>query len=229
LSSALAAKELLLKEVHHRVKNNLQIISSLLSMQAESLPDLAAARSLQDSQERVQCMALMHERLNRDGEPDRLDFREYAATLARDLFHSYGVDSERIRLRFQLEPVTLGLNQAIPCGLILNELLTNSLKHAFPNERAGEILVKLSWKEDQPVKLTVADDGPGLPAEFDWKESQSLGLRIMNILGRQLDGTVQRETGPGTVFSLTFPRTALPETGGPPAEVSTPAEAQQRT
>ncbi len=226
LSSALAAKELLLKEVHHRVKNNLQIISSLLSMQAASLPDQAAARSLQDSQERVQCMALMHERLNRDGEPDRLDFREYAATLARDLFHSYGVDSERIRLRFELEPVTLGLNQAIPCGLILNELLTNSLKHAFPKERAGEILVKLSWREDQPVKLTVADDGRGLPAEFDWKESQSLGLRIMNILGRQLDGTVEREPGDGTVFSLAFPRTALPEAAVAPAEAFTSADAQ---
>jgi two-component sensor histidine kinase len=217
--SALAAKELLLKEVHHRVKNNLQIISSLLYMQSESLQDLAAARALQDSQERVQCMALIHERLNLDGEPDRLDFREYASTLARDLFHSYGVDSERIALRFELEPVSLGLNQAIPCGLILNELLTNSLKHAFPNQRRGEILVKLSWAEDQPVKLTVADDGVGLPAEFDWKESQSLGLRIMNILGRQLDGAIQRKTGGGTMFSLEFPRTALPDTNSAPAGI----------
>jgi PAS domain S-box-containing protein len=219
LVSALAAKELLLNEVHHRVKNNLQIISSLLYMQSESLQDLAAARALQDSQERVQCMALIHERLNLDGEPDRLDFREYASTLARDLFHSYGVDPERIALRFELEPVSLGLNQAIPCGLILNELLTNSLKHAFPNQRRGEILVKLSWAEDQPVKLTVADDGVGLPAEFDWKESQSLGLRIMNILGRQLDGAIQRKTGGGTMFSLEFPRTALPDTNSAPAGI----------
>jgi len=218
LSSALAAKELLLKEIHHRVKNNLQVISSLLSMQAQSLQDVAAARSLQDSQERLQCMALIHERLNRDDEPDRLDFREYAAALARDLFYSYGVDSERIHLRFEFEPISLGLNQAIPCGLILNELLTNSLKHAFPNERVGEILVKLSWGHGKPVKLTVGDDGVGLPTQFDWKESPSLGLRIMNILGRQLDGTVEREPGAGTVFSLAFSRTALPDTGGPSAE-----------
>jgi PAS domain S-box-containing protein len=225
LSSALAAKELLLKEVHHRVKNNLQIISSLLSMQAESLQDLAAARALQNSQERVQCMALIHERLHLDDEPDRLDFREYAAKLARDLFYSYGVNSERIQLRFELEPISLGLNQAIPCGLILNELLTNSLKYAFPNERhnqrEGEILVKLSWAGDEAVKLTVADNGVGLPVGFDWKESQSLGLRIMNILGRQLDGTVRREAGAGTVFSLTFPRTPLPEGSTAPAD--TPA------
>ena len=221
LASALAAKELLIKEVHHRVKNNLQIISSLLYMQSESLQDLAAARALQDSQERVQCMALIHERLNGNGEPDRLDFREYASTLARDLFLSYGVDTERIGLRFELEPVSLGLNQAIPCGLILNELLTNSLKHAFPDQRRGEILVKLSWAEGQPVKLTVADDGVGLPAEFDWKESQSLGLRIMNILGRQLDGAIQRKTGGGTVFSLEFPRTALPDTDSAPTGIDT--------
>jgi PAS domain S-box-containing protein len=211
LSSALAAKELLLKEVHHRVKNNLQIISSLLSMGAESLQDSGAARALHDSQERVQCMALIHERLHRDDEPDRLDFREYAAKLARDLFYSYGVNSERIGLRLELQPVSLGLNQAIPCGLILNELLTNSLKYAFPNEREGEILVQLSCTGDETVKLTVADNGVGLPARFDWKESQTLGLRIMNILGRQLDGAIQREAGAGTVFSLTFPRMAPPE------------------
>jgi PAS domain S-box-containing protein len=221
LSSALAAKELLLKEVHHRVKNNLQIISSLLSMQAQSLQDLAAAQALQDSQERVQCMALIHERLHLNDEPDRLDFREYAANLARDLFYSYGVNSERIRLRFELEPISLGLNQAIPCGLILNELLTNSLKYAFPNERLnereGEILIKLSWDAGESVKLTVADNGIGLPADFDWMQSQSLGLRIMNILGRQLDGTMRREAGAGTVFSLVFQRTPLPDPCHAPA------------
>ncbi len=211
LSSAVVAKELLLKEVHHRVKNNLQVISSLLTMQADSLEDPAAARALQDSQERVQCMALIHERLNRDDEPDRLDFREYVQSLARDLFYSYGVDSDRIQLRFELEPVALGLNQAIPCGLILNELLTNALKYAFPNGRTGEIVVALTCGDGQLVKLTVADNGVGLPADLDWTESPSLGLKIMNILGRQLDGAVQREPGPGAVFSLTFPKAALPD------------------
>jgi len=133
------------------------------------------------------------------------------------------VDTERIRLRFELQPLLLGLNQAIPCGLILNELLTNCLKYAFPDQRANqrecEILVKLSWAEDQPVKLTVADNGVGLPAAFDWRGSQSLGLRMMSILGRQLDGTVEREPGAGTVFSLTFPRMALPDTSASDSEV----------
>jgi PAS domain S-box-containing protein len=226
LSSALATKEVLLKEVHHRVKNNLQIVSSLLTMQAESLQDADARRALQDSQERVQCMALIHERLNRDDAPDQLNFSEYVETLARDLFYSYGVNPDRIRLRFELEPVALSLSQAIPCGLILNELLTNSLKYAFPGERQGEIVVKLSCGKDKLAKLTVADDGVGLAADFDWKKSQSLGLRIMNILGRQLDGTVQREAGAGTVFSLMFPRTALREAGDGAPEVSAPREAQ---
>ncbi len=210
LSSALAAKELLLKELHHRVKNNLQVISSLLTMQAECVQDAAAVRALQDSQERVQCMALIHERLNRDSVPDRLDFREYVETLTRDLFYSYGVDTERINLRFDVEPLSLGLNQAIPCGLILNELLTNSLKYAFPNGRRGEIVVKLTSGKDQLVTLTVADDGVGLPPGFNWKESQSLGLRIMSILARQLDGTVESQPGPGARFTLTFPGAFLP-------------------
>ena len=217
LSAALAAKEVLLKEVHHRVKNNLQIISSLLSIQADSLQDAAAAEALRNSQERVHCMALIHERLHGEDEPDRLDFCHYAETLATDLFFSYGVSRERIRLRFELEPVSLGLNQAIPCGLILNELVTNSLKYAFPNQRTGEILIKLSCGAAGLVKLTVADNGVGLPANFDWKETHSLGLRIMNILGRQLDGTVQREAGSGTVFSLAFPRTVRPHLSEPGA------------
>ncbi len=208
LSAALAAKEVLLREVHHRVKNNLQIISSLLTMHAESLEDPAATRALRDSQERVQCMALIHERLNRDDVPDRLDFREYVETLARNLFYSYGVNPDRINLRLELEPAWLGLNQAVPCGLILNELLTNSLKYAFPNDRKGEIAVTLQCGDDELVGLTVADNGVGLPEGFDWKQSQSLGLRIMNILARQLDGTLRQEADSGAAFSLVFPRAA---------------------
>ncbi|HYL75165.1 MAG TPA: histidine kinase dimerization/phosphoacceptor domain -containing protein [Bryobacteraceae bacterium] len=210
LSSALATKELLLKELHHRVKNNLQVISSLLAMQAESVEDASAIRALQESQERVQCMALIHERLNRDSVPDRLDFREYLETLSRDLFYSYGVDTERIKLRFEVEPLSLGLDQAIPCGLILNELLTNSLKYAFPNGRRGEIVVKLSSGDDELVMLTVADDGVGPPPGFNWQESPSLGLRIMSILGRQLDGKIESQPGPGVRFTLTFPGAFVP-------------------
>jgi PAS domain S-box-containing protein len=205
LAAALAAKEVLLKELHHRVKNNLQVISSLLAMQADSIADPAAHQALEKSQKRVQLMALIHERLNRDENADQLDFREYAETLSRELFHSYGANSDKA-LRFELAPVWLGLRQAIPCGLILNELVTNALKYAFAKEGAGEILVTLSCDQRDLVKLTVADDGVGLPPGFDFHESPSLGLRIVDILSRQLDGTVEQTTGKGTTFSLTFPR-----------------------
>ena len=206
LAAALAAKEVLLKELHHRVKNSLQVISSLLTMQAASLTDPAAHQALDESQRRVQSMALIHERLNRDAGVDQLDFREYAEALTRELFSSYGANSDSKALRFELHPVWLRLRQAIPCGLILNELVTNALKYAFAKEGAGEILVTLSCDRNDLVKLTVADDGVGLPPEFDWRESPSLGLRIVDILSRQLDGTVEQTTGNGTTFSLTFPR-----------------------
>jgi len=220
LSAALASKEVLLKEVHHRVKNNLQVISSLLAMQAESLQEPAVVRALRESQQRVQCMALIHERLHRDDQADSMDFGEHVETLSRDLFHSYGVDSKVVQLRFETEPVWLPLSQAVPSGLIVNELLTNALKYALPSGRAGEIVVALSCGGDGIVRLTVSDNGAGLPAGFDWKQSQSLGLRIVDILTRQLDGTFTLEDNAaqaGAVSSLRFPRAA----GETPDESST--------
>jgi PAS domain S-box-containing protein len=214
LSRAVAAKEALLKEVHHRVKNNLQVISSLLMMQSESERDSRLAEALQESQKRVQCMALIHERLNRDDDPDYLNFRDFAGVLARDLFYSHGADSERLHLRLDLNPVSLPVIQAIPCGLILNELVTNALKYAFPEPRAGLLVVELSSDENGLVKLTVADDGIGLPPGFDLTRSQSLGLRIVDILTRQLDGTMRQEPGPGAGFSLTF-QSATPQPAQP--------------
>jgi len=207
LAAALAAKEVLLQEVHHRVKNNLQVISSLLTMQADSLQDPAVAHALRESQQRVQCMALIHERLHKDDQTDRLDFAGYIESLARDLFYCYGAEPGRIRLGFELERVSLPLSQAIPSGLILNEVLTNAFKYAFPARRTGEILIALKRGEDGLIRLAVSDNGAGLAAGFDWKASPSLGLHIVDILGRQLDGSM--EFGPGgnggTSFVLAFP------------------------
>ena len=230
LSAALDSREILLKEVHHRVKNNLQIISSLLAMQAESSADPTARRALGESQERVQCMALIHERLGGENQPDQLDFEGYVETLARDLFSSYGVAPELIQLKFELEPVRLGLHQAIPCALILNELLTNALKYAFPGGRAGQIMISLSCGEDEQVSVLVRDNGIGFPEGLDWKQPKSLGLRIVDILSRQLDGSTQWSAGDngGTMFSVTFPRAKVKqevglsfESGGPTAQPST--------
>jgi two-component sensor histidine kinase len=152
-------------------------------------------------------MAMIHERLHSTDDTDRLDFREYVEALARELFCVYGVNADRVRLCLDLGAVELGLNQAIPCSLILNELLTNSVKYAFPDARQGEIVVALGCDENR-VTLRVADNGVGLPGGFDWKQSRSLGLRIVDILARQLDGALQWEPGPGAAFALTFRKAA---------------------
>jgi two-component sensor histidine kinase/CheY-like chemotaxis protein len=204
LATALAAKEVLLKEVHHRVKNNLQIISSLLNMQTELLSDPAMVDVFRESQQRVQAMAMIHERLYGQEDVERLDFQDYVDGLAHDLLYAYGVDPGRVRLRLQLSPVSLELNQAIPCGLILNELLTNALKYAFPNGRNGEISIELSADGENRVTLRVADNGIGLPPDFDPAQSNSLGLKITTILTRQLRGKMTQEPGPGTTFTLSF-------------------------
>ena len=138
LSTALAAQQTLLKEVHHRVKNNLQIISSLLNMQSELLPDPRQRQVFQDSQLRVQAMAMIHDRLCGDNDLEHVEFHEYVEALTRELFAAHGTNQNRIRLRLALEPVSLELNQAIPCGLILNELVQNALKYAFPGSRQGK-------------------------------------------------------------------------------------------
>ena len=204
LASALAAKAVLLKEVHHRVKNNLQVVSSLLRMQAELIPGNGLSRVLNESQRRVEAMAMIHERLHATDGSDRVEFREYVESLARELFYAYGVNENRVTLRLDLNAVDLGLNQAIPCGLILNELLTNAVKYAFPDLRNGEIRVTLACNQNESVTLRVADNGVGLPEGFDLKHARSLGLRIVEILARQLDGTLQTEGGTGTTFCLTF-------------------------
>ena len=207
LEAALAAKETLLREVHHRVKNNLQIISSLLNMQAE-LCSPEQRLAFQDSQLRVQSMALIHDRLCGHGDLERVDFREYVESLTRELFSAHGVDSERVQLRLALSEVTLDLNQAIPCGLILNELVNNALKYAFPEAATGTILVALASNRDNRVMLRVADDGVGMSSAPSRK--QTLGLGIVEVLTRQLGGTIHREAGRGVDFSLVFERTVAP-------------------
>jgi two-component sensor histidine kinase/CheY-like chemotaxis protein len=206
LCDALAAKDVLLREVHHRVKNNLQTISSLLNMQAELLPDVAARHALRDAQRRVHSMALIHEQVYGDKDMDEVDFGEYARRLARDLFDSFGAAAGCVRLRFALEPVSLAMDQMIPCGLILNELITNSLKYAFPAGRDGEILVSLRCTEGGTVILTVSDNGVGLPQGGGKDFSESLGARIVEILTRQLGGSLERQSDGGVSSSVTFTR-----------------------
>ncbi len=207
LARSLREKETLLKEVHHRVKNNLQIISSLLRMQGHSVSDQRAASALQDSRQRVLSMALVHERLYGNQQMDRVDFADYSQTLVNELFSSFYFEKAgRITARFNLSHVQLAIDQAIPCGLILNELVTNALKYAYPGDAGGEISIDLVETEEGLVTLSVADQGIGLPEAFDWKDSKSMGLPIVDILATQIGGSFTVESNNGARFSVTFAR-----------------------
>jgi PAS domain S-box-containing protein len=205
LEAALAEKTVLLKEVHHRVKNNLAIISSLLRMQARNTTDAGATHGLEDSHRRVQAMARVHEHLYGTEQLDRINFAEYLRQLAEELYSSMVPETRPIRLRVDTDPIELALDRAIPCGLIVNELLSNAFKHAFPAGRTGEVRVGLARAKEALGVLEVRDDGIGIPSEVDWKRPQSLGMRIIQVLAKQMDGTIELESDGGTVFRLTFP------------------------
>lgn len=211
LYATLREKEVLLREIHHRVKNNLQVISSLLSLQAASLEDPAAREMLKESQNRVRSMALVHDQLHRSRDLSRIGFREYVKNLCASLFSSYGIDSARIALRVEVEDVSLPIDTAIPCGLIIHELVSNSLKHAFPEGRHGEIFIGLSQAPGRGKVLTVADDGVGLPRDVDLDTVHSLGLRLVRILAAQIDAPVRCLVGGGTRFEIVLPEAASEE------------------
>jgi PAS domain S-box-containing protein len=204
LSQSLAEKETLLREVHHRVKNNLQVISSLLTLQADTVTDAGAAIALKESQRRVFSMAMVHERLCNSQKLDEIDFAAYLQTVVRELFHSYASASGKVVSRVEATPVRLRMDQAIPCGLILNELVTNALKYAYP-DGSGEVLIGLTYDPDDNIQLTVSDRGAGLPEGFDVKSTKSLGMRIVHVLSRQLGGQLSVRSRPGTEFRLVFP------------------------
>jgi PAS domain S-box-containing protein len=205
IRASLAEKEVLLREVHHRVKNNLQVISSLISLQADSLTDERMRAVFGDVRDRVRAMALVHEKLYQTGNLAQLNFAEYADSLLQYLWRSHGALAEKVRLHSLIAPIILPIETAVPCGLILNELAANALKHGFPDGRSGEVTVVLERDPaTETVCLRVSDNGVGLPAGRDWRQSGSLGLRLVHILAGQLRGTVEIGTGPGAEFRITF-------------------------
>jgi two-component sensor histidine kinase len=205
IKASLAEKEVMLREIHHRVKNNLQVISSLVSLQADSLSDERMRDEFNDVRDRVRSMALIHEKLYQTGNLAQLNFADYAASLLHSLWRSHGALAEKVRLKLALAPVTLSIETAMPCGLILNELAGNALKHAFPGSIGGEVTVGLEHDLlTGAVCLQVCDNGVGLPAGLDWRQSPSLGLHLVHILAGQLCGTVETGIGPGAEFSVTF-------------------------
>jgi PAS domain S-box-containing protein len=206
LRGLLHEKETLLNEVHHRVKNNLQVISSLLRMQSDLLQDREAVAALKTSQHRIASMAHIHELLYSNRFMDRIDFAEYIRTLASELVQAYSVLGNGVTTRFETVPVFLKVDQAIPCGLIFNELITNALKYAYPPGTGGEVAVELRENAAGFVTLSVADHGVGLPAGFDCQNSKSMGLPIVELLTKQIAGTLHVQTSPGAAFTIEFPK-----------------------
>ncbi|MCF2971719.1 PAS domain S-box protein [Synechococcus sp. Nb3U1] len=205
IQAALQEKEILLREIHHRVKNNLQIISSLLRLQADQIKSRKYARVFKDAGSRIQAMSLIHEGLYQSTNLAAVDLNQYLHNLISNLFHSYGVNPESIRASIRAEGIRLSIDDAVLCGLIINELVTNSLKYAFPKGGSGEIRVHFS-QTHKNTQLRVSDNGIGLPPDFDFKETQSLGLQLVATLTDQLEGKIELKSKAGTTFIITFPR-----------------------
>ena len=202
LAAALKEKELLLGEIHHRVKNNLQIIDSLLGLQSAQIADPMTLSILRDSQNRVKSMAAIHQILYESRDFARVNFTQVLDNLTSGLMISYGIDSARIRLRLDAQAILFSMDIAIPLGLMVNELISNALKHAFPEGRSGEIAVLLVAEANGDVELTVSDDGIGIPAGLNIDTSPTLGLQLVRLLSEQVHGTLTIERAQPTRFTL---------------------------
>jgi two-component sensor histidine kinase len=205
LRASLSEKEAMLKEIHHRVKNNLQIVTSLLDLQAMGDTNSKTAGLLRESRNRVRSMALVHETLYGTKDLGKIQLSEYLDQLCSHLFRSYGIDPSKVRLEVQIAEVSLKLDRAIPFGLIVNELISNALKYAFPEGRQGRIGLSVQPLLEHCFELRVTDDGVGLPDTFDIKNLKSLGLHLVRDLMIQLEGSLSYSGEAGTDFRMTFP------------------------
>jgi PAS domain S-box-containing protein len=208
LTATLREREVLLQEIHHRVKNNLQVISSLINLQLRQVEDSSSRGALEECQTRVQAIALIHEKLYQSKDYSRVPFSEYARGLASNVFSALGVSNNTIALEFGIDDLSLSVDKAIPCGLILNELITNALKHAFPDSRRGKVRVELRRESSGQAVLCVSDDGVGMPEQLVPRESNSLGMSLVHTLVEQLDGEIDIRKHPGTRMRVSFPMDA---------------------
>jgi len=212
LKASLEEKELLLKEVHHRVKNNLQVVSSLFSLQSQYIDNPKVAEVLIDSQNRINSMALIHEKLYQSSSLARIDFVDYIHNLANSLFLSYSTALQRVQLRLDVHPIPFSIDTAIRCGLIINELVSNVLKYAFPKGQTGEVCLCLLAPKADTIRLIIKDNGVGLPADFQLDQINSLGLRLVKILTRKLKGEITITRQAGTTFQIDFPYAGVAKT-----------------
>jgi len=203
-------KEVLLQEIHHRVKNNLQIITSLLRMQSRAVQDPAFSEALRECQNRVASMALIHDKLYRARDLARVSFGEYVRDLTNNILTSYALPARSVRVRLDIDDLSLSLDYAVPCGLILNELMSNCLKHAFPVGHSGTVYIGFHAEGEEELCLVVRDDGVGVPADVDLARTSSLGWRLIRALVEQLGGVVQCQTAGGTSVEIRFARQNAP-------------------
>ncbi|MEO8399750.1 MAG: PAS domain S-box protein [Ignavibacteriaceae bacterium] len=201
---ALREKEVLLKEIHHRVKNNLQIVSSLLNLQSSYQVDERAGEVLKESQNRIQAMAIIHQKLYSTNNLVNINFQDYMKELTENLLSSYRLITSAVNLKLDIDEVSFGLDSAITLGLLINELISNSLKHAFPSKRNGNINIFLKNLVDNKFKLVISDDGVGFPDDFDIEKRNTLGLSLVLSLVEQLNGTLELNRKKKTEFNITF-------------------------
>lgn len=203
IEKSLHEKEMLLKEIHHRVKNNLMVISSLLNLQSRYIKDKDDLQMFKESQNRAKAMAVIHDRLYQSSDLKSINFGEYIRTMANDIFHTYILDSHLVKLNLNVENVMVDINITVPLGLILNELLSNCMKYAFPQGRSGQITIEF-FKKDEIFTLVVKDDGVGFPEDIDPEKSDSLGLQLINSLVDQINGKIELDRSQGTKFQIVF-------------------------
>ena len=215
-------KEVLLQEIHHRVKNNLQIITSLLRMQSRAVQDPAFSEALRECQNRVASMALIHDKLYRARDLARVSFGEYVRDLTNNILTSYALPARSVRVRLDIDDLSLSLDYAVPCGLILNELMSNCLKHAFPVGHSGTVYIGFHAEGEEELCLVVRDDGVGVPADVDLGRTSSLGWRLIRALVEQLGGVVQCHTAGGTSVEIRFARQNAPPDQAPAVRGESP-------
>jgi PAS domain S-box-containing protein len=201
LTSSLEEKDVLFREVHHRVKNNLQIIISLLNLQSRSIEDKKTQQLIRESQNRIRAMALVHEKLYESADIAKINLDNYIRFLGNNLIQFYGMKEKGITLTTDIFDISLAIDTAIPVGLMINELISNSLKYAFPDGRKGEISLSIH-RQNHKITILFMDNGVGIPQDLDWRDTKSLGLRLVNSLVEQLQGTIELDRTAGTVFSI---------------------------
>ncbi|MFQ5787513.1 MAG: histidine kinase dimerization/phosphoacceptor domain -containing protein, partial [Thermodesulfobacteriota bacterium] len=205
VKASLKEKEILLQEIHHRVKNNLQVIISLLRLQSRGIKDPDILTMFQESQDRINSMALVHEKIYYSKDLANIRLRDYVRDLANDLFKSYNLSSGNIEFKMEIEDIPIGIDTSIPCGLIINELLSNSLKHAFPENKRGEIKIDIRSANESEIEMVYSDNGIGLPKSFDFRKSTGFGFRmIVDLVEYKLMGNIELIRNGGTIFQVRF-------------------------